>query len=96
MIFQHKDSVDKLKGCDQEYVMNIDGSDMRRISNGHGRTTCGYFIEKDQRVIYSSTFAHDTACPPVPDPALGYVWPVGHFEIYSAKPGRFGSPSVDT
>jgi TolB protein len=86
LIFQHKDSVDKTKGCDQEYVMNSDGSGTHRISNGHGRTTCGYFIERDQRVVYSSTFAHDTACPPVPDASLGYIWPVGHFEIYSARP----------
>ncbi len=86
LIFQHKDSVAKTKGCDQEYVMNIDGSNMRRISNGKGRTTCGYFIERDQRIVYSSTFAHDTACPAVPDASLGYIWPVGHFEIYSAKP----------
>jgi len=86
LIFQHKDSVDKSKGCDQEYVMNIDGSGMRRVSNGHGRTTCGYFIEHDQRIIYSSTFANDTACPAVPDPSLGYVWPLGQFEMYSARP----------
>lgn len=86
LIFQHKDSVAKTKGCDQEYVMNIDGSDLHKISNGLGRTTCGYFIERDQRVVYSSTFAADTACPPVPDPSLGYIWPVGQFEIYSAKP----------
>jgi len=66
--------------------MNIDGSGLRRISNGEGRTTCGFFIEHDQRVVYSSTFAHDTACPPVPDPSLGYIWPVGQFEIYSARP----------
>jgi TolB protein len=86
LIFQHKDSVAKTKGCDQEFVMNIDGSNVRRVSNGQGRTTCGYFIERDQRIVYSSTFAHDTACPPVPDASLGYIWPVGHFEIYSAKP----------
>ncbi len=86
LIFQHKDSVAKTKGCDQEFVMHIDGSDVHRVSNGLGRTTCGYFIEQDKRVVYSSTFAHDTACPPVPDASLGYVWPVGHFEIYSAKP----------
>jgi Tol biopolymer transport system component len=85
LIFQHKDSVAKTKGCDQEYVMNIDGSGMHRVSNGQGRTTCGYFIEHDQRIIYSSTFAHDTACPPVPDPSLGYVWPLGRFDIYSAR-----------
>jgi Tol biopolymer transport system component len=86
LIFQHKDSVDKNTGCDQEYVMNIDGSGMRRVSNGRGRTTCGYFIEHDQRILYSSTFADSPACPAVPDPSLGYVWPLGRFEIYSARP----------
>jgi Tol biopolymer transport system component len=86
LIFQHKDSVQKTSGCDQEYVMNLDGSNVHRISNGLGRTTCGYFIDKDQRVVYSSTFAHDTACPPVPDPSLGYIWPLGDFQIYSARP----------
>jgi TolB protein len=65
--------------------MNVDGSDMHRVSNGLGRTTCGWFVDHDTRVLYSSTFAHDTACPPVPDPALGYIWPVGEFEIYTAK-----------
>ena len=34
LIFQHKDSVAKTKGCDQEFVMNIDGSNVKRISNG--------------------------------------------------------------
>jgi TolB protein len=83
LIFQRQDSVNT--GCDQEYVMRIDGTDEHRISNGQGRTTCGYFIQGDQRVVYSSTFAHDTACPPHPDYSLGYVWPIGNFEIYSAK-----------
>jgi TolB protein len=86
LIFQHKDSVQKSWGCDQEYIMNVDGTGIHRISNGLGRTTCGYFMQHDQRVLYSSTFANDSACPPVPDPSLGYIWPVGHFEIYSARP----------
>lgn len=83
LIFQRQDSVST--GCDQEYVMNIDGSGMRRVSNGQGRTTCGYFYDNDQRILYSSTFQHDPACPPRPDFSRGYVWPLGHFEIYSAK-----------
>src|ERR1043165_9921665 len=29
--------------CDQQYVMNVDGSNVHRISNGQGKTTCGYF-----------------------------------------------------
>src|ERR671919_773547 len=27
--------------CDQQYVMRIDGSGARRISDGRGKTTCG-------------------------------------------------------
>src|SRR6266700_6774325 len=29
--------------CDQIYTMNADGSDVRMISTGEGRTTCSYF-----------------------------------------------------
>lgn len=31
------------ESCDQIYVMSIDGTGMKRISNGQGRTTCSYF-----------------------------------------------------
>jgi Tol biopolymer transport system component len=84
LIFQRQDSVDA--GCDQQYVMRIDGSNMRRVSNGLGRTTCGFFIEGDRRVIYASSFAHDPACPAPVDHSLGYVWPLGHLELYTANP----------
>src|SRR4029079_18469196 len=43
IIFQRQEHVDQ--GCDQEYIMNSDGSRMRRISNGWGRTTCGFFYD---------------------------------------------------
>src|SRR5215203_5293217 len=29
--------------CDQQYVMRIDGSNVRRISDGRGKTTCGWY-----------------------------------------------------
>lgn len=83
LIFQRQEQVDQ--GCDQEYIMNIDGSGMRRISNGWGRTTCGFFYANDHRVLYSSTFQHDKACPPPLDQSLGYVWPLGSLEIYTSK-----------
>ena len=83
LIFQRQEKVGE--GCDQEYVMNVDGSGMRRISNGLGRTTCGYFFADDSRVLYSSTFQHDSACPPPPDQSAGYVWPLGHLDIYTAR-----------
>jgi hypothetical protein len=28
---------------------------MRRVSNGLGRTTCGYFYDGGRRIFYSST-----------------------------------------
>lgn len=83
IIFQRQEQVDQ--GCDQEYIMNSDGSGLRRISNGLGRTTCGYFYDGDRRVLYSTSFRHDKACPPRPDQSFGYVWPLGHLEIYTAK-----------
>lgn len=83
LIFQRQEQVGE--GCDQQYVMRIDGSDLRRVSNGLGRTTCGYFYDDDRRILYSSTFAHDPACPVPPDMSRGYVWPLGHMEIYTAR-----------
>src|SRR4051812_1310998 len=29
--------------CDQQYTMRIDGTDLKRVSNGQGKTTCGYY-----------------------------------------------------
>lgn len=83
LIFQRQEKVDE--GCDQQYIMNIDGSGLRRVSNGLGRTTCGYFYDDDRRVLYSSSFQHDPACPARPDQRFGYVWPLGHLEIYTSK-----------
>lgn len=83
LIFQRQEQVGE--GCDQQYIINVDGSGLRRVSNGLGRTTCGYFYDNDRRILYSSTFAHDPACPPEPDRSRGYVWPLGHLEIYTAR-----------
>lgn len=83
LIFQRQEKV--AEGCDQQYIMNIDGSGLRRVSNGLGRTTCGFFYDQDRRILYSSSFAHDKACPARPDNSMGYVWPLGHLEVYTAK-----------
>jgi Tol biopolymer transport system component len=74
-------------GCDQIYMMGVDGSDLRRVSNGLGRTTCAYFLADDERILYASTHADAAACPPPPDHSRGYVWPIyASYEIYSARP----------
>lgn len=62
--------------CDQIFIMNIDGSNIHRVSNGLGKTTCSYFIPGTNKIIYSSTFAGDSACPPPADFSKGYVWPI--------------------
>jgi TolB protein len=84
LIFQRQEQV--TTGCDQQYVMRTDGGDLRRISNGLGRTTCGYYYDGGRRVLYSSTFADGPACPPRPDYSQGYVWPLDNLEIYTARP----------
>ena len=83
LIFQRQEEVNA--GCDQQYIINADGTGLRRVSNGQGRTTCGYFYDNDRRIFYSSTFKHSPDCPPVPDRSHGYVWPLGHLEIYSSR-----------
>ena len=71
--------------CDQQYVMNVDGSGVRRVSTGFGKTTCGYFFGGDRRIFFASTHAADTACPPRPDPSKGYVWGLDPYDIYTAN-----------
>jgi TolB protein len=83
LIFQRQEAVNA--GCDQQYIVNLDGSGLRRVSNGLGRTTCGYFYDDDRRIFYSSTFKHSPDCPPPPDRSRGYVWPLGHLDIYTSR-----------
>jgi len=71
--------------CDQQYIMNVDGSAVRRISNGVGKTTCGYFMDGDRRVLFASSHALEKECPPRPDPSNGYVWRLDPFDIYTAN-----------
>ncbi len=62
--------------CDQMFTMNIDGSDKELISSGKGRTTCGYFLNGGENIIYASTHLDGEACPPRPSFSRGYVWPI--------------------
>jgi len=60
--------------CDQIFIMNADGSDVRMVSTGKGRTTCAYFLKDGKHIVYASTHEADPACPPPPDRSKGYVW----------------------
>ena len=73
--------------CDQIFTMNADGSSVKMVSTGKGRTTCGYFLPGGQRIIYSSTHLGSPDCPPVPNRSAGYLWPLYRtFDIFSARP----------
>jgi TolB protein len=71
--------------CDQQYVMRTDGSELQRISNGAGKTTCGYFFDGDRTLFFASTHAHGDMCPPRPDASQGYVWGLDKFDIYTVN-----------
>jgi TolB protein len=71
--------------CDQQYVMNADGSHVKRVSTGFGKTTCGYFFDGDRKIFFGSTHGADTACPARPDPSKGYVWGLDPYDIYTAN-----------
>ena len=75
--------------CDQIFTINVDGTGERRVSNGKGRTTCGYFYPAGaagEDIVFASTYGTDAACPPKPSYERGYVWPVfDSYEIYRSK-----------
>ena len=72
--------------CDQEFTMNADGSNVKLVSTGRGRTTCGYFTPDGQRLIYASTHLNAPDCPPPADMREGYVWAIyPSFDIFSAN-----------
>jgi Tol biopolymer transport system component len=83
LVFQSKRGGAK---CDQIYTMRADGSDVRMVSTGKGRTTCSYFFPRGGRILYSSTHLASAECPPPPDYSRGYVWAVyPSYDIFTAR-----------
>jgi TolB protein len=73
--------------CDQIFEMNIDGSGVKMVSTGKGRTTCAYFFRDGKRILYASTHLADAKCPPKADYSKGYVWALyPGYEIFTAAP----------
>jgi TolB protein len=74
------------RACDQIFTMKIDGTDLKRVSTGHGRTTCGYYFPGGKEILFASTHRAAEACPPKPSYEHGYVWPVyAGYDIYKAN-----------
>src|SRR5467141_2930651 len=93
IIFQRQEAD---SGCDQEFVMNIDGTGLHRVSNGKGRTTCGYFFDDDRRIFYATTQHAGAACPPRPDYSKGYVWALYDYDIHGANADGQGARRITT
>ena len=75
-------------GCDQIFRVSLDSPrDQKLVSTGKGRTTCAFFTNDQEHIIYSSTHETSPDCPPVPDHSQGYVWPLyDAFNIYRSRP----------
>lgn len=72
--------------CDQIFTMNSDGTDVKLVSTGKGRTTCSYIFPKSDKILYSSTHLASPDCPPLPGYEHGYVWPIyPSFDIFTAN-----------
>jgi Tol biopolymer transport system component len=78
-------------GCDQIFRMGADGSRLRQVSVGGGRTTCGYF-RPDGSILYASTHAAGPGCLAEPDRSQGYVWPLHpEMDLWQAGPEGEGA-----
>lgn len=86
LIFQAR-STEVTDNCDQIYVMNTYGEDVNLVSTGKGRTTCAYFLENDQRILYASTHLGGDECPAKPEyGGRRYTWPIfNSYDIFSAN-----------
>ncbi len=72
--------------CDQIFIMDADGGNVHRVSNGQGKCTCSYFFREGRRILYSSTYLGAPDCPPRPDYSKGYVWRLEpDYEIFTAN-----------
>lgn len=72
--------------CDQQYIMNADGSGVHMVSTGKGVTTCGYFLADGKHILYASTHEASASCPARPDRSKGYLWAVyPGFDIFLAE-----------
>lgn len=84
LIFQRRDDPTQ---ADQIHVLDLATGERRLVSTGKGRTTCSYFLQGDQRIVFGSTHHHGDAAPVVKLTGRGYQWAVHQeYDIFSARP----------
>ncbi len=62
--------------CDRIFATDPRTGKLLQVSSGLGVATCAYFMPGDREVIFGSTQASQSECPPAPDRSDGYVWAV--------------------
>lgn len=89
LVFQ-SDFKDWGVGCDQIFYMPIEGhgeQPPKMLSTGKGRTTCSYFMEGNEKIVYASTHLGGENCPAEPErkPGGTYTWPIYEsYDIFTA------------
>lgn len=72
--------------ADQIYVLDLATGDMKEVSTGKGRTTCSYFMQGDQRILFASTHGHGDEPPAVKVERGRYVWAVHReYDIFTCN-----------
>ncbi len=79
--------------CDQMFIGKVptkagEKFEPKPVSNGKGRTTCGFFTKDGKNVIFASTHLSVDTCPPTPDRKKygnKYIWPLyNSYDIFMA------------
>jgi TolB protein len=78
--------------CDRMFIGDIPALNApfnyKQVSNGKGRTTCGFFLPDGKHIVYASTHLAGDSCPPPPDRSKfnnRYIWAVYEsFDIFLA------------
>ncbi|MEN3045098.1 MAG: hypothetical protein ABDH37_07800 [Candidatus Hydrothermales bacterium] len=81
LVFQRSD-YEKFM-CDQIFIYDLKKKKYFLTSTGKGRTTCGYFMPDNKKIVYSSTHHLSPFCPEVPKLELKrYYWPIFPYDIF--------------
>lgn len=77
--------------ADQIYVLDLSTGKTELVSSGKGRTTCAYYTQGDERIVYASTHHSGDAPPVVKVTGRGYQWVVHReYDIFDVKPDGKG------
>ncbi len=71
---------------DQIYTVGVDGSNLRRISPGPGKTTCSFYFPDGERIVYATTHLEPEAILIETDRRKGERWAFEpSFDIVSCR-----------